>query len=74
MEIRKQVLVQVLVLVRERRQIPVQILPESVQAQAAVAVVIGQSIGLRLFLSPVFCLWVGIPKLQSPYYNQRFFL
>ena len=62
----ERVLGQVVVVVRERRQILdlalVPILLESDQAQAAVAEVVGRSIGLRLFLSPVFCVWIGISK------------
>ena len=74
----ERVLGQVVVLVRERRQILdltlVPISLESDQAQAVVPEVVSQSIGLRLFLSPVFCVWIGIPKPRSPCYNLRFFL
>ena len=69
----ERVLGQVVVVVWEHHQILdltlVLILLESDQAQAAVVEVVGQSIGLRLILSPVFCLWIGIPKPQFPCYN-----
>jgi len=73
----ERVLGQVVVVVRERRQILdltlVPILLGSDQAQVAVPEVVGRSIGLRLFLSPVFCAWIGIPKHRSPCYNLQFF-